>query len=202
MPDVFNGVPANQVTVYRLNGTTGWGATWGGMPVVAVDKWEVENADDVIGIVEPMLEPYPTTNEVVAAIANSGHLPASATNGWEVGSHVGLATAGAVAAVQAEVGSGTNWLTRTGLSGTVAFANDAGRPQAWSGTGALTVSGFSGLQPPSQVYWTMSGFDSVTLPANVYAVGGGSWQTNMVNHFTLWQTGTNVLMSFITATED
>jgi len=47
----------------------------------------------------------------------------------------------------------------------------------------------------------MSGFDSVTLPAGVYVVGGGSWQPNMVNHFTLWQTGTNVLMSFITATE-
>ena len=111
------------------------------------------------------------------------------------------ATTGAVAAVQAEVGAGTNWLTRTGLSGTVAFANDGGRPQAWSGTGALTVSGFTGLTPPSQVYWTMSGFDSVTLPAGVYVVGGGSWQPNMVNHFTLWQTGTNVLMSFITATE-
>ena len=111
------------------------------------------------------------------------------------------ATTGAVAAVQAEVGAGTNWLTRTGLSGTVAFANDGGRPQAWSGTGALTVSGFTGLTPPSQVYWTLYGFDSVTLPAGVYVVGGGSWQSNMVNHFTLWQTGTNVLMSFITATE-
>jgi len=111
------------------------------------------------------------------------------------------ATTGAVAAVQAEVGAGTNWLTRTGLSGTVAFENDGGRPQAWSGTGALTVSGFTGLTPPSQVYWTLYGFDSVTLPAGVYVVGGGSWQSNMVNHFTLWQTGTNVLMSFITATE-
>ena len=111
------------------------------------------------------------------------------------------ATTGAVAAVQAEVGAGTNWLTRTGLSGTVEFANDGGRPQAWSGTGALTVSGFTGLTPPSQVYWTLYGFDSVTLPAGVYVVGGGSWQPNMVNHFTLWQTGTNVLMSFITATE-
>ena len=114
----------------------------------------------------------------------------------------GYATTGEVAAVQAEVAAGTNWLTRAGLSGTVAFANDGGRPQAWTGTGALTVSGFTGLTPPTQVYWTMSGFDSVTLPAGVYAVGGGSWQTNRVNHFTLWQTGTNVLMSFITATED
>lgn len=93
------------------------------------------------------------------------------------------------------------WLNRTGLTGTVAFANDAGRPQAWSGTGALTVSGFSGLQPPAQVYWTLYGFDSVTLPASTYVVGGGAWQTNMVNHFTVWQVGTNVMLNFITATE-
>lgn len=117
----------------------------------------------------------------------------------------GYATTGAVAAVQAampDTSAPTNWVTRTGLSGTVAFANDAGRPQAWTGTGALTVSGFTGLNPPVQVYWTLAGFDSVTLPAGVHVVGGGSWQTNMVNHFTLWQTGTNVLMSYITATED
>jgi hypothetical protein len=107
-----------------------------------------------------------------------------------------------VAAVQAEVGAGTNWLTRTGLSGTVAFANDGNRPQAWSGSGNLIVTEISGLASPSQVYWTLQGFDSVTLPAGIYAVGGGAWQTNMVNHFTLWQAGTNVLMSYITATED
>lgn len=116
----------------------------------------------------------------------------------------GYATTGAVAAVAAtipDVAASTNWLTRAGLSGTVAFANDGGRPQAWNGTGALTVSGFSGLQPPAQVYWTLYGFDSVTLPASSYVVGGGAWQTNMVNHFTVWQVGTNVMLNFITATE-
>ena len=116
----------------------------------------------------------------------------------------GYATTGAVAAVAAtipDVAASTNWLTRAGLSGTVAFANDGGRPQAWNGSGALTVSGFSGMTPPSQVYWTLYGFDSVTLPASAYVVGGGAWQTNMVNHFTVWQVGTNVMLNFITATE-
>lgn len=116
----------------------------------------------------------------------------------------GYATTGDVAAVAAtipDVAASTNWLTRAGLSGTVAFANDGGRPQAWNGTGALTVSGFTGLQPPAQVYWTLYGFDSVTLPASSYVVGGGAWQTNMVNHFTVWQVGTNVMLNFITATE-
>lgn len=113
----------------------------------------------------------------------------------------GYATTGAVAAVQAEVGAGTNWLTRTGLSGTVAFANDGNRPQAWSGTGALTVSGFTGLTPPTQVYWTLQGFDSVTLPAGIYAVGGGTWQTGMVNHFALWQVAGKTMITFLTATE-
>lgn len=116
----------------------------------------------------------------------------------------GYATTGAVAAVQAampDVAASTNWLTRAGLSGAVAFADDGGRPQAWTGTGALTVSEFSGLQPPNQIYWTLYGFDSVTLPASSYVVGGGAWQTNMVNHFTVWQVGTNVMLNFITATE-
>lgn len=101
----------------------------------------------------------------------------------------------------AAVAASPAWLYRTGLSGTVAFVNDAGRPQAWTGTGALTVSEFSGLQPPAQVYWTLYGFDSVTLPASTYVVGGGAWQANMVNHFTVWQVGTNVMLNFITATE-
>ena len=97
--------------------------------------------------------------------------------------------------------AGTNWYARTSVSGTVSFANLHGRPQRWSGTGALTVSGFTGLTPPSQVYWTLAGFDSVTLPASAYVVGGGAWQTNMINHFTVWQVGTNVMLNFITATE-
>ncbi len=113
----------------------------------------------------------------------------------------GYATTGAVAAVQAEVGAGTNWLTRTGLSGTVAFANDGGRPQAWSGSGNLIVAEISGLASPSQVYWTLQGFDSVTLPAGIYAVGGGTWQAGMVNHFTLWQVGDTTMITFLTATE-
>ena len=117
----------------------------------------------------------------------------------------GYATTGDVASVAALIpdsSAPTNWLTRTGLTGSVAFDNASGRPQAWSGTGALTVSGFAGLNPPVQVYWTLAGFSSVTLPAGVHVVGGGSWQTNSVNHFAVWQTGTNVLMSYITATED
>jgi len=64
----------------------------------------------------------------------------------------------------------------------------------------MTVSAFNGMQSPIQVYWTLSGFDSVTLPSSVHFIGGGSWQTNAVNHFTVWTAGTNVLMSFLTTT--
>jgi len=97
-------------------------------------------------------------------------------------------------------GLGTNWVTRTGLTGTNAFSNLSNRPQAWSGTGALTVSGFTGLTPPTPVYWTLQGFDSITLPSSVHFVGGGSWQTNMVNHFSVWLVGDEVMMSVLTAT--
>ena len=104
------------------------------------------------------------------------------------------------AAVSESLYSSTNWVVRPGLSETNEFVNASNRPQAWSGTGAMTVSAFNGMQSPIQVYWTLSGFDSVTLPSSVHFIGGGSWQTNAVNHFTVWTAGTNVLMSFLTTT--
>ena len=102
---------------------------------------------------------------------------------------------------KADVAAGTNWLYRAGLTGTVAFANAGNRPQAWSGSGDLIVTEISGLAPPAQVYWTLQGFSSVTLPAGVYAVGGGTLQAGMVNHFAVWQVGDTTMITFLTATE-
>lgn len=96
---------------------------------------------------------------------------------------------------------GTAWLNRSGLSGSLTFVNTAGRPQRWSGTGVLTVTAFTGLTTPAPVYWVLQGFDSITLPAGLYFVGGGAWQVGRANHFLVWQVGSTIMLNFITATE-
>jgi hypothetical protein len=74
---IFDGIPANQVTVYVTNPTaTGWGATFGGMPVVrmpiaadsgtiaatATTGTEIVNYQTATGIVANALTPYVQTN--------------------------------------------------------------------------------------------------------------------------------------------
>jgi hypothetical protein len=42
----------------------------------------------------------------------------------------------------------------------------------------------------------------VIFPAAAHFVGGWSWQTNMVNHYLVWQTGTNLFVQALTTSED
>jgi hypothetical protein len=95
---------------------------------------------------------------VAASIANSGHLPASATNGWEVGSHVGLATTGEVAAV--ESGLLDPWID---WSADIVPAN--GTAVVTRATGAqprLVLSGATVLSVPT-AGWPTTGVARVSL---------------------------------------
>lgn len=90
------------------------------------------------------------------------------------------------------------WTNQTG-SVTISNTNEA--PVKLYGTGAVSVA-FSGLRPPRPLYLVMRGPSSVSWPANTHFVGGGTWQTNMSNHFVVWSYGTNLFVNPVTASED
>jgi len=92
------------------------------------------------------------------------------------------------------------WLTFTNLTGSVTLTNQYEAPIAISGTGAVSVA-FSGLRVPYPLYFTAHGFTSMTAPAGSYVVGGGSWQTNRVNHFIVWQYSTNLYLNPVITSE-
>jgi len=92
------------------------------------------------------------------------------------------------------------WLTYSGLTGSVTLTNQFEAPIAISGTGAVSVA-FSGLRVPYPVYFTAQGFSSLTVPVGSYVVGGGSWQTNRVNHFIVWQYGTTLYLNPVITSE-
>jgi hypothetical protein len=92
------------------------------------------------------------------------------------------------------------FLTFTNLTGSVTLTNQYEAPIAISGTGAVIVA-FSGLRVPYPVYFTAQGFSSLTVPVGSYVVGGGSWQTNRVNHFIVWQYGTNLYLNPVITSE-
>lgn len=99
---------------------------------------------------------------------------------------------------------GTNrapFMTYSGLTGSVMLTNNLEAPISISGTGAVSVA-FSGLVSPYPVYLTAQGFSSLTFPGNSYLVGGGVWQTNRVNHFIVWQYGTNLYINPLVTTEE
>jgi len=93
-----------------------------------------------------------------------------------------------------------NWITHSNLAGSVTITNQFEAPLALVGTGDMSIS-FSGLRIPYPVYVTMQGFDSLTFPAGTYQVGGGSWQTNRVNHFIIWQYSTSLYVNPVISTE-
>ena len=93
-----------------------------------------------------------------------------------------------------------NWLAYSNLTGSVTVTNAYEAPVALVGTGSVSVA-FSGLRIPYPVYVTAQGFTSLVFPANTYLVGGGSWQTNRVNHFIVWQYSTHLYVNPVITTE-
>lgn len=89
----------------------------------------------------------------------------------------------------------------TNQAGSVTISNTNEAPVKLYGTGAVSVA-FSGMRPPRPLYLVMRGPSSVSWPANTHFVGGGTWQTNMSNHFVVWSYGTNLFVNPVTASED
>ena len=119
-----------------------------------------------------------------------GKLPTASSNGWEVGSHAGLVSTNAPV-----------WLAQTNYAASITLTNDLERPLYLYATGAVSVA-FSGLRAPSPVYLIVKGPDSLTFPAGTHFVGGAAYQTNMANHFVVWQYGTNLFCNPVTTSED
>jgi hypothetical protein len=155
------------------------------------------------------------TNAAAFATAEQGTkadtaLQPASTNGWVVTSHDSLlATNGNGSALTgitaAQVGAvATNapaWIAATNTELSVTITNDQERPQYLYATGAVTLA-FSGLRPPQPFYLIVKGPDSLTFPGETHFVGGASWQTNMANHFIVWQYGTNLFCNPVTTSED
>ena len=92
------------------------------------------------------------------------------------------------------------WIGITNLAASVTVTNSYERPVYLYATGTVSVT-FSGLRTPMPLYLVMRGPDSLTMPG-AYYVGGGTFQTNMSNHYIVWKYGTNLFINLITATED
>jgi hypothetical protein len=148
------------------------------------------------------LEWGPTTNSQLFALS-----PADVTNAAEYvagqtnAAHVAAADPhGDRAYADALVAAAPEWMGITNLAASVTLTNDAERPVYLYSTGTVSLA-FSGLRAPMPLYLIVRGPDSLTVPG-AYYVGGGSFQTNMANHYIVWQWGTNLLVNPVTATED
>lgn len=92
------------------------------------------------------------------------------------------------------------WIGITNLAAAVTITNSYERPVYLYATGTVSVA-FSGLRTPMPLYLVLRGPDSLTFPG-AYYIGGGTWQTNMSNHFVVWTYGTNLFVNPVTASED
>ena len=92
------------------------------------------------------------------------------------------------------------WIGITNLAASVTVTNVNERPIFLYATGTVSVT-FSGLRTPMPLYLVLRGPDSLTFPG-AYYIGGGTWQTNMSNHFVVWKYGTNLFVNPVTASED
>jgi len=91
------------------------------------------------------------------------------------------------------------WLVYTNISAAVTVTNDLERPVRIYGDGSATGTvSFAALREPLPVYVEASGFPGIVW-SNAYTVGGGFWQTNAVNVFLIWQSGTNTFVNPVTA---
>jgi hypothetical protein len=90
------------------------------------------------------------------------------------------------------------WSVYTNIVAAVTLTNQYERPFNLVGTGGGTgIVSFAGMRPPAAVYLEASGFVDLRF-SGAYIVGGGSWQTNQVNIFVAWQSGTNIFVTPIT----
>jgi hypothetical protein len=121
--------------------------------------------------------------------------PASIATALQPADIIGLVTAAQIPQYTAQ-----GWLTHSNLTGSVTITNAYEAPVSLVGTGAVSIA-FESLRAPYPVYVTAQGFSSLVFPANTYLVGGGSWQTNRINHFIVWLYSTNLYVTPLITTE-
>jgi hypothetical protein len=131
--------------------------------------------------------------------------PVGGLLGFYIGEETLAATLNASNAVDrayadAAVNAAPAWIGITNLAAAVTVTNNYERPIYLYATGTVAVS-FSGLRTPMPIYLVVRGPSSLTIPG-AYYVGGGTFQTNMSNHFVVWKYGTNLMVNAVTATED
>lgn len=102
-------------------------------------------------------------------------------------------------ATQADLAAAPDWIVYTNAGASVTVTNDLERPVRLYGAGAATGTvSFAGLREPLPVYVEASGFPGIVW-ANAHTVGGGLWQTNMVNIFLVWRSGPDTFVNPVTA---
>ena len=99
--------------------------------------------------------------------------------------------------VNQKIAAAPEWLEYGGVAGALTVTNDCERPVRVTGAGDVAV-GFAGLREPLPVYLELAGFSGVSWPG-AHVVGGGFYQTNMVNIYVAWRSGTNVFINPVTA---
>ena len=117
-----------------------------------------------------------------------------------IDSAVSAADAADIAA--AAVTNAPVWIVYTNIASSVTVTNDSERPVRIYGASSSSTGlvSFAALRDPLPVYFEVSGFAAVSFPG-AYPIGGGSWQTNMVNLFIAFRSGTNTFVTPITARE-
>lgn len=119
----------------------------------------------------------------------------------DINSHLGDSTPHAGLFAPASATNAPAWIGVTNYAAACTVTNALERPQFLYATGDVSVA-FAGLRPPQPFYFVLRGPSSVAFPAGTHFVGGGSWQTNMSNHFVVWQYGTNLFVNPVTTSED
>lgn len=132
--------------------------------------------------------------------ANAPDLHLLAGDRSRIDSAVSAADAADIAA--AAVTNAPVWIVYSNITAAVTVTNRSERPVRIYGASPSSTGlvSFAALREPLPVYFEVSGFAAVSFPG-AYPIGGGSWQTNMVNLFIAFRSGTNIFVTPITARE-
>lgn len=141
-----------------------------------------------------------TTGNVWQAVAEARQSAGQAAD--QIAGHTSDAAPHPGLFASAEITNAPAWLVYTNIASAVTVTNDNERPVRIYGASATatgTVS-FAALREPLPLFFEVSNFAALSF-SNAYVVGGGAWQTNMVNLFIAFQSGGETFVTPITARE-
>lgn len=123
----------------------------------------------------------------------------TATAEWITEDTLAVYDLAALTAAAATASAAPAWQIYSNITAAVTVTNYVERPVRIYGDGSATGTvSFASLREPLPVYVEASGFPGIVW-SNAYTVGGGFWQTNMVNVFLVWQSATNTFVNPVTA---